>query len=423
MKLHLKLFLCFMISLEQAAGEDPLFPEYETPGSHQEPETLITPERVHKDQVPADGGSKVSNHGIPTDDRISKTAKPKVEKKIYVDEKCCNLSTTSHCLKKGGDCVPNNETCHGKEYSGSKYCVISDLKSCKCCVPTDCEEATLEPCKLLNGTCKGDHEDCKDDESSVSGAEFCKYKTCKCCFPKDTPPCPCGQDFEGGCTGYRDKESYRGHCMKTCEPETISLPVHKCDQLGGADCKCCAKTESCDPPTCNYNGESGTCSSSDDIDGMVNVGEQDCKGCKCWVPEIEGSCDPGSCNYNGGGGFCWREGIVGFVSVGKQDCKEEACNCYVFESQVVQCDPLTCYYNGFPGICSNYHIDGMVSVGEQECRGCKCLVPKEEVQCDPLTCNFNDFPGFCSSDGIDGMISVGEQECRDCKCWMPKEEG
>ncbi|CAL4080738.1 unnamed protein product, partial [Meganyctiphanes norvegica] len=137
MKLHLKLFLCLMLSLGQVAGEDPFLHEVETPGTHQEPETLIAPGMMHKEhnQVPADEEIIVFDD-VNSETIIITKSKPTEAKKIYVDEKCCNLSTTPDCLKRGGDCVPNNETCHGKDYFGSKYCVISNLKSCKCCVPT-----------------------------------------------------------------------------------------------------------------------------------------------------------------------------------------------------------------------------------------------------------------------------------------------
>ncbi|CAL4146046.1 unnamed protein product [Meganyctiphanes norvegica] len=61
-----------------------------------------------------------------------------------------------------------------------------------------------------------------------------------------------------------------------------------------SNCDCCINvTESCEPPTCNYNGVLGTCS-RDEISGMVDKGEQDCKGCRCWV--LDDEVTPFSCN-------------------------------------------------------------------------------------------------------------------------------
>ncbi|CAL4088796.1 unnamed protein product, partial [Meganyctiphanes norvegica] len=245
MKLHLKLFLCLMISLGQAAGEDPLLHEDETPGSQREMETLLSPEMLHNDKVLAD--DKLTISANITDIMIRQIFKTAAAETVYVDKKCCNLSTTPNCLiNRGGHCIPKNETCYGEEFFGSRYCVISNLKSCKCCVPRECEKATLDSCRLMNGTCKASHQDCDDGDSSVIGKDFCKYKNCKCCFPKYTSPCPCGQDLEGGCSGYlgkvRNPQSYHGRCMKTCEKETLPLLNNTCSQTGGADCECCAST-------------------------------------------------------------------------------------------------------------------------------------------------------------------------------------
>ncbi|CAL4070081.1 unnamed protein product, partial [Meganyctiphanes norvegica] len=297
-------------------------------------------------------------------------------------------------------------------------CSKTGAPHCKCCGSLDCpvdycvgvhEGINYSGiCRSLSGVLYGgDGEVCLSMETLT---QMCPGSLCGCCInvTKSCDPPTCNYNGVSG----------------TCSHNDITGMVNVGEQ-NCKDCMCYVSggEESCEPSNCNYNGESGICSSSDDIYGMVNVGEQDCKSCKCWIPEIEGSCDPSSCNYNGGVGFCWREEeSSGFVNVGKQDCKEKACNCYVLESHVL-CDPIECNYNGLYGICSNAWIYGMIEVGEQDCRGCNCWVPKEEVQCDPPNCDYNGFKGICSNHGLFGMVSVGERDCRaGCICWVPKEE-